>query len=111
MQLMPRTAEAVGGDRRQKSLFDPATNLDLGQRYITALMVNPAIGANLLLVAAAYNAGAGNLAKLSNILDHEDPLLAIESIPTDQTRGFIERVLANYWIYLGPKLRGPTRLR
>jgi soluble lytic murein transglycosylase-like protein len=99
MQLMPRTAEAVGDNSHQKSLFDPATNLDLGQRYISALMGDPAIGENLLLVAAAYNTGAGNLAKFVNTLSHEDPLLAIESIPTDQTRGFIERVLANYWIY------------
>ncbi|HLG87621.1 MAG TPA: lytic transglycosylase domain-containing protein [Alphaproteobacteria bacterium] len=99
MQLMPRTAESVGGSKRQKALFDPATNLDLGQRYISALMGDPAIGENLLLVAAAYNAGAGNLAKLTNILSHEDPLIAIESIPNDETRGFIERVLANYWIY------------
>ena len=28
-----------------------------------------------------------------------DPLLFIESIPTQQTRIFTERVLANYWIY------------
>ena len=99
MQLMPRTAESVGGVKRQKALFDPATNLDLGQRYISALMGDPAIGENLLLVAAAYNAGTGNLAKLGAILGREDPLMAIESIPNDETRGFIERVLANYWIY------------
>jgi len=99
MQLMPRTAEALSGGVLRRPLTDPATNLDLGQRYLSALMDDPAIGENLLLLAAAYNAGAGNLAKFSRTLQHSDPLLAIESIPTDETRGFIERVLANYWIY------------
>jgi hypothetical protein len=29
----------------------------------------------------------------------EDPLLFVESIPVAQTRAYVERVLANYWIY------------
>ncbi|MEL0091501.1 MAG: lytic transglycosylase domain-containing protein, partial [Rhodospirillales bacterium] len=28
-----------------------------------------------------------------------DPLLFIEAIPSRETRIFVERVLANYWIY------------
>ena len=28
-----------------------------------------------------------------------DPLLFIESIPSRETRGYVERVVANYWIY------------
>jgi soluble lytic murein transglycosylase len=107
MQLMPRTAEMVAGGSLRRPLTDPATNLDLGQRYLSALMEDPAIGGNLLLLALAYNAGSANIAKFSRVLQHDDPLLAIESIPTDETRGFIERVLANYWIYRA-KLGGDT---
>ena len=28
-----------------------------------------------------------------------DPLLFIETIPLSETRAFVERVMANYWIY------------
>jgi hypothetical protein len=41
------------------------------------------------------------------MLDHDDPLLAVESLPTEETRGFIEHVLANYWIYRA-RLGGDT---
>ena len=100
MQIMPRTAESVGGNALSKSLFDPATNLELGQRYLTTLMGDPAIGENLLLLAIAYNAGSGNRLKLRSVLRDEDPLIAIESVKIDETRWFIQHVLANYWIYL-----------
>ena len=29
----------------------------------------------------------------------DDPLLFIESIPFKETRGFVERIMSNYWIY------------
>lgn len=29
----------------------------------------------------------------------KDPLLFVESIPMAETRNFVERVMANYWIY------------
>ena len=98
MQIMPGTADAILPNR-QASLFDPSTNLDLGQRYLRTLMRDPNIGENLLLLAVAYNRGSGNPARLREMLDHDDPLLAVESLPTQETRGFIEHVLANYWIY------------
>jgi len=106
MQIMPGTADAISPNR-QKSLFDPSTNLDLGQRYLRTLMRDPNIGENLLLLAVAYNRGAGNPSRFRQMLDHDDPLLAVESLPTEETRGFIEHVLANYWIYRA-RLGGDT---
>lgn len=48
----------------------------------------------------AYNAGPGNLAKWKkNTRYGNDPLLFIEAIPSSETRIYIERVTANYWIY------------
>ena len=29
----------------------------------------------------------------------DDPLLFLEILPSKETRGFIERILVNYWIY------------
>jgi soluble lytic murein transglycosylase-like protein len=106
MQLMPDTANELARGRTL-SLFDPSTNLDLGQRYLHTLMQDPNIGENLLLLAVAYNRGAGNPARFRQMLEHDDPLLAVESISTAETRGFIEHVLANYWAYRA-RLGGDT---
>lgn len=105
MQLMPRTARFIsdgtpyGGRRNQ--LFDPEINLTLGQNYLAHLMSIGNVGENLFLITAAYNGGPGNVARWQReIRDENDPLLFLESIPKRETRQFVERVLANYWIYL-----------
>ena len=102
---MPRTANYVlrerrfGGDGRRQ-LFDPALNLDVGQRYIAHLLNQDGVDGDLLRLMVAYNGGPGNLLKwLGQMEDLDDPLLFIESIPSFETRRFIEHVLANFWIY------------
>lgn len=96
MQLMPRTAKTVGAGK----LTDPAVNLELGQRYIRRLLDDPSIKGNLLLMAAAYNSGSGNLSRWQANMHHNgDALLFLESIPVRETRHFVQRVLTNYWIY------------
>lgn len=106
MQLMPGTAQIVADrrgidlGRKQQNLTDPGVNLSLGQAYLEMLMSNGDIGNNLFLVAAAYNAGPGAAIKWMQGVKHNgDPLLFIESIPAAETRLFIERILANFWIY------------
>ena len=48
----------------------------------------------------AYNAGPGNLVKWKKQARYQDdPLTFIEVIPSAETRIYIERVMANYWIY------------
>lgn len=106
MQLMPRTAGFVAKDRRfrrgkkRRELFLPSTNLALGQRYIEILLDDSAIGSDLFYLATAWNGGPGNLRKWRRTIKHmDDPLFFIESIPSRETRNFIERVLTNLWIY------------
>ncbi len=107
MQLMPATARYVAGDTKLKgkdgtySLRDPETNLTIGQRYIADLMAQKRVADDLFSLAIAYNAGPGNLRKWQDKLKDtkDDPLLFVESIPVGETRAFVERVLANYWIY------------
>jgi len=106
MQIMPSTASLIA-PKSSASLLDPSTNLDVGQRVIRSLMQDPNIGENLLLLAIAYNRGPGNPAQLRQILEHDDPLLAVESISKDETRTFIQHVLANYWVYRA-RLGGDT---
>ena len=105
MQLMPRTASYVAREsalrgRGKYKLFDPEFNLALGQQYIELLMSERSIQQDLFRTAAAYNAGPGNLRKWERNVPHgDDPLLFIESLPSRETRAFVERILTNLWIY------------
>ncbi len=105
MQLMPATATAIAADLQmigddKLALFDPVLNLTLAQRYVSNLLKDPNVKGDLMMLAIAYNAGPGNLAKYrANANYEQDPLLFIESIPGLETRQFIERVLTNYWLY------------
>ncbi len=104
MQLMPATARAmarrVGTPADANRLYQPDVNLMLGQHYLRYLMDYEPIGPNLFLVAAAYNSGPGNLQRWQSEVNYnDDPLLFIASIPVRETRLFIERVMANHWIY------------
>ncbi|MEM8936720.1 MAG: transglycosylase SLT domain-containing protein [Pseudomonadota bacterium] len=104
MQLMPATASYVAGDRSLRykrgrdRLYDPAFNLSLGQRYVQKLIDTAADG-DLFHLAAAYNGGPGNLRRWKRDVAIDDPLLFIESIPSSESREFVEKVLTNFWIY------------
>ncbi|MFN7112783.1 MAG: lytic transglycosylase domain-containing protein [Alphaproteobacteria bacterium] len=104
MQLMPATARHVANQHGEKledgKLRDPQINIDLGQKYLAELLSHSAVDNNLFKLAVAYNAGPGKLSRWQRSVRYEDdPLLFIESIPAAETRIFVERVLANYWIY------------
>ncbi len=103
MQLMPGTASFVAGDRRMrwsKKIFEPETNIHLGQKYIKMLLEEDVVSGDLFHMTAAWNGGPGNLNKWKRGVKHnDDPLLFIESIPSRETRIFIERVLTNLWVY------------
>ena len=100
MQIMPDTGRELAKVlqypfRKQ----DPAYNLSLGQNYLLKLIQMPAVGDNLMYIATAYNAGPGNLIKWKKKINTNDPLLFLESIPSRETRSFVERIVVNYWIY------------
>ncbi len=107
MQIMPSTAREISNDNVSANtsrncplhLFDPATNLAMGQKYVRVLIDQPLIGDNLLFLLAAYNGGPGNLARWLAGTDRSDPLFFIESLPVRQTRDYIKQVLLQYWMY------------
>ncbi len=104
MQLMPNTAYHITKDinlkRDSSRLLKPEVSLDLGQRYVNYLMDKTFIQGNLFYMMTAYNAGPGNLVRWQKSAKYgNDPLLFIEVIPSAETRIYIERVIANYWIY------------
>jgi soluble lytic murein transglycosylase-like protein len=104
LQMMPRTARAVDRKTRKDQLTNPETSMTLGQKYLEELLGRT--DGNLFEAAIAYNAGPGNLAAWKDrFADVDDPLLFIELVPYGETRAYVERVMANYWIYslrMGP---------
>ena len=105
MQIMPATASFLAHDpglrgEAVRRLHDPGLSLELGQRYLHHLAQHEGIEGNLVRLLAAYNAGPGNLLKWLPAHGHrEDPLLFIEAIPFEETRLYVQRVLAFSWIY------------
>ncbi|MEX0693569.1 MAG: lytic transglycosylase domain-containing protein, partial [Rhodospirillales bacterium] len=105
MQLMPGTAKFVANStgmhlKGRSLLYTPETNLELGQRYIEMLLDERDIAMDLFKLAVAWNGGPGNLRKWNRNTKHlDDPIFFIESIPSYETRSFVERVLTNFWIY------------
>ncbi len=104
MQIMPQTGKVIAKMSQMKfqlhKMENESYNLTLGQNYLSYLMGLPAIEGNLIFTAVAYNAGPGNLIKWKSKMKYQnDPLLFIESIPAKETRGFVERIMVNYWIY------------
>lgn len=109
MQLMPGTARMMQDDGASEAqLRDPEFNLELGQRYLETLRDAEPTQGLLPKVVAAYNAGPGSVRRWNESLnDRDDPLLFIESIPFAETRHYVEKVLANYWLY-SLRLKQPT---
>ncbi|WP_172264937.1 lytic transglycosylase domain-containing protein [Caulobacter sp. RHG1] len=104
MQVMPTAAARAAGDDKlltdQTPLLDPAFNLRVGQDYFTWLMDRGLQSNDMLRAVAAYNGGPGTLKKLEAQLGADcDSLLLIESLPAQETRNYVEKVMASYWTY------------
>ncbi len=104
MQLMPSTAKLMA--RRVKAKYALSKlhkipfNLMVGQELVKTLLDSRYIQGNLLMTIASYNCGSRNVAKWIKRKDFEnDPLMFVETIPSRETRGFVKKVTANYWIY------------
>ena len=100
MQVTPATAVTATGDDRISplELFDAATNMKIGQATLNHLIEGPA-GGDMLRALAAYDSGPGGLQKALTRVGASDPLLLMESLPYGETRAYVEKVMANYWIY------------
>ena len=108
MQLMPSTVDFIIGKNLSRKLHDPSVSLDLGQRYLTMLAQYDLVGGDLIRLLASYNSGPGSLGKwIGSVRHNGDPLLFIESVPNDETRGYIPRALAYTWLYAA-ELRLPS---
>jgi len=101
LQLMPETAvrlarEAGLPEPSPESLYEPRVNLALGSRYLAQLLGR--FGGRASAAIASYNAGPQAVARWlegSALADDE----WVESIPYDQTRAYVKRVLRSLHAY------------
>jgi len=115
MQLMPATAKKVAGwigepYSKPRLTQDWQYNARLGQRYLKRRIDQ--FGGSYVLAAAAYNAGAGRVDQW--IGRFGDPRLPgtdmidwMESIPFDETRNYVQRVMEALYVYRS-RLAGRT---
>lgn len=108
MQLLPGTASLVA--RRSglpydggASLYDPAINIPLGTQYLANLAVR--FNGSQWLASAAYNAGPGNAQRWVDARGELDPEAFILTIPFNETRDYVTRVMSFATLY-GWRLHG-----
>ena len=104
MQIMPAAAAdhagALGYTGNASDLNKPEVNLAFGQRHLDMLRSQSGTQGLLPKVMAAYNAGILPISRWNTeIKDQGDPLLWIESVPYWETRGYVNIVMRNYWMY------------
>jgi len=104
MQIMPATARqhapALGVSGSVSDLNKPEVNLAFGQRHLDMLRDSYGTQGLLPKVMAAYNAGLTPVTRWNTeVNDQGDPLLWMESIPYWETRGYVNIVMRNYWMY------------
>jgi soluble lytic murein transglycosylase len=110
MQLMPATAREVAGKLRLKrpgrsELLNPEFNVTLGTSYLRQMLER--LNQHPILATAAYNAGPHRVNKWlpENSIPAEE---WVATIPFDETRGYVERIMS-YTVIYDTRLGQPAR--
>ncbi len=117
MQIMPGTAKMIarqyGLSYSAEKLMDPNYNVKLGAAHLGDLINN--FGGSYVLTLVAYNAGPRRsrewVAEYGDLRTGEaDPIDWVESIPFQETRQYVQKVMQNLHVYrsrLAPKTVRP----
>lgn len=106
MQIMPFLSEDLAKRKNEEynvyHQFIPKTNIEYAKKHIDVL--NKQFNNNILMVAYAYNGGAGYLKSQlkKEIFKNKykyDPFFSMELISYEQTKKYGKKVLGNYLIY------------
>lgn len=101
MQIMPSTgkqiARELGEGFRKGSLLDPSTSIRFGSWYLGQILKR--FSGDAILAIAGYNAGPNAAARWAGTLPPETDEF-VESIPYEETRGYVKRVLRSYAEFL-----------
>ena len=82
---------------RENQLYQPETSIIVGSEYLEHLtqlfpkMMEP--------VAASYNGGEDNVARWLERAKHKDPGVFTAEIGFEETKGYVQKVMANYRVY------------
>ena len=83
---------------RENQLYQPDTSITLGAEYLKHLMeLFPPM---FEPVAASYNGGEDNVARWLDRAKHKDPGVFTAEIGFDETKGYVQKVMSNYRVYL-----------
>ena len=101
MQIMPETGEWIAGKLKLKgyssaALSAPETNIQMGCWYLSYLYEQ---FKNWDTVAAAYNAGHGNVSKWLGNSDYSKDGVTLDEIPYAETKNYVQMVNRSYEIY------------
>ncbi len=107
LQLMPATAREVATGLQlpynlARLTQDPSYNVNLGATYLEGLLVR--FSGSYIMSIAGYNAGGGRVTQWMDSFGDPrdgviDPIDWVEMIPFNETRNYVQRVLANLQIY------------
>ncbi|HEX5884914.1 MAG TPA: transglycosylase SLT domain-containing protein [Pyrinomonadaceae bacterium] len=82
---------------RENQLYQPDTSIMVGAEYLEHLtklfpqMLEP--------VAASYNGGEDNVARWLKRAKQQDPGVFTSEVGFDETKGYVQKVMANYRVY------------
>jgi soluble lytic murein transglycosylase len=105
MQLQLPTARNYEKRVTREQLFDPETNIRIGNKYISRLVQNESGAIELAL--ASYNAGPGRIRQWKARYPIPHHLLLIDLLPARETREYVSSILRNYFWYT--KIYSPER--
>lgn len=102
MQIMPGTGEGIArqigiSDYNVDMLTDPDINIKMGTFYLRQQLDN--FSQNKIYCAGAYNGGPGRMSGWISDRGDMDTDEFIESIPYEQTREYVKKVMGNYYFY------------
>ncbi|CAH0532733.1 Soluble lytic murein transglycosylase [Vibrio stylophorae] len=113
MQLMPATAKATARSidydfQGVDTLYNPEVNIRLGSAYLKQMLEKHEN--NRILAFASYNAGPHRVKQwLGRTQGEIDAVTFIETIPFNETRGYVQNVLM-FEVYYRTLLNQPSQL-
>lgn len=113
MQLMPTTARKVAKDYKipyqsKWNLLKKNTNISLGSAYLQQMLDD--YNGNMVLAAAAYNAGPHRVKKWTENIDSIATDIWVELVPFKETRNYLKKIITNTAIYRSRLGKPPVQL-
>lgn len=102
MQVIPSTARRVSRKNNikladMKQMYQPKVNMQVGTAYLKHL--SKRYDNHPVLMAAAYNAGPGQVNRWLRKKEAKSPDIWIETLPWGETRNYLKNVLSFYAVY------------